>query len=147
MAAHAQTPQTREQLQHEWDNEQKAFLLANLQKPDWKATPSGLQYKRVLANETGAKVDPNGKVRMTYVTGLTMGITEGAVDPIEVPVSAMMTGMQQGLSMMRVGEIWEFVIPPIMAFGDKQTLGPDGKIMAPANSVILWRVQLVGVSK
>ena len=50
-------------------------------------------------------------------------------------------GWQEGVPMMGVGEIWEFVIPANLAYG------PAGRPSIPGGSVLRFKIELINGEK
>jgi len=60
--------------------------------------------------------------------------------PLEMPIEGVVYGFQEAIKMMGVGDIYEFVIPPSLAFKDE---GSGQKI--PPNSVLIMKLELVEI--
>jgi FKBP-type peptidyl-prolyl cis-trans isomerase FkpA len=121
----------------DWADTQKAFLDANLKKPGWKATPSGLQYHKVKANPKGAMPGLDTPVTIAYEGKTSTGGTFDSSDSMEAKPSELVKGMKEGLQMMRVGEVWDFAMPPELGYGDRS--GPG----RPAGTALAFHVTLV----
>ena len=65
----------------------------------------------------------------------------GRGQPISFPLGAgrVIKGWDEGIAGMRVGERRQLIIPPTLAYGDTARPG------IPANSTLIFDVQLVGV--
>jgi FKBP-type peptidyl-prolyl cis-trans isomerase FkpA len=125
--------------QRRWDEQQKQWLAANLMKPGWRATPSGLQYRPSSLVPDGARPAAQGRVTITYVAALTSGkVVERVSEPLEVPIEGLIPGLREGVTMMRVGEVWDFAMPAALAWGQ------DGAGRTRPDSVITHHVKLVG---
>ena len=120
------------------------WLAFNANKPGLVQTDSGLQY-RVLksSNNNRCQPKPTDRVMVHYDRRLAKGGFE--VDssykrkkPDVFPLSMMIAGWQEGLVLMANGEIWEFYIPPHLAYGKKGA----GKLI-PENSLLISRVHLL----
>ena len=57
-----------------------------------------------------------------------------------MPIEGLVYGFQEAIQMMGVGDIYEFVIPPDIAFKDD---GSGQKI--PPNSVLIMKMELVEI--
>ena len=57
----------------------------------------------------------------------------------------LIPGFQIGINGMRVGGERQMLIPPSLAYGDQDVKDPSGKVIIPANSTLLFDVQLVDV--
>jgi peptidylprolyl isomerase len=108
-------------------------------------TESGLQYVIVKENAGGTKPE-KGKTLWVHYTGY---FADGAIfdssvrrdDPLKVILGKGMVikGWDEGLALMRQGEKFRFIIPPSLAYGDRQ----QGSI--PANSTLTFDVELVRI--
>ena len=125
----------------DWADAQKAFLDANLKKPGWKATPSGLEYRKVKANPKGAQPGPDTPVTIAYEGKTSTDNTFDASDSFDVKPSELVKGMKEGLQMMRQGEVWDFAMPPELGYGDRS--GPG----RPAGTALQFHVTLKKVEK
>ena len=54
----------------------------------------------------------------------------------------VIAGLEEGVIGMKIGEVRTFVIPPQLAYGDKAV----GDLI-PANSTLIFEVQLVGIHR
>ncbi|MHB1923049.1 MAG: FKBP-type peptidyl-prolyl cis-trans isomerase [Chitinophagaceae bacterium] len=124
--------------------EGQKFLTTNKGKPGIITLPSGLQYQ-VLTEGTGPKPGPNDKVQVNYEGKLLNGkIFDSSIQrgqPITLGVNQVISGWTQALEMMPVGSKWRLFIPPNLAYGDRNA-GP-----IPANSTLIFDVQLLGIEK
>lgn len=119
------------------------YLAENIKKEGWKETTTGLQYKPIkLAN--GPKPTDNMVVAMNIRGELLNGdIFENTFEsgkPIEVPIEGVVYGFKEAILMMGVGDIYEVVIPPALAFKDA---GSGQKI--PPNSVLIMKFELLQI--
>ncbi len=126
---------------------QKAFLAENLKKPDWKATPSGLQYHPIKKAAADAAQPPAGATVTVHYEGK---FTDGKVfdssyarkEPATFPLGGVIRGWQEGVPLMHVGETWEFAIPSDLAYGD---MGRPPQI--PGGSTLIFKIELLDVKK
>lgn len=113
-------------------------------KTDVITTPSGLKYQ-VLKRGTGV-VSPKATdtVKVHYHGTLLDGtVFDSSVDrgqPISFPLNGVIAGWTEGLQLMKVGDKFEFEIPPNLAYG---TASPSPKI--PPNSTLVFEVELLGI--
>jgi len=127
-------------------NPQTAYLAANIKKPGWKATASGLQYRVVksVPAASGPKPTPGTKVTVhyegTFIDGSKFDSSYEREEPVTFPLSNVIPGWQEGVPLMREGETWEFAIPSDLAYGSEQR-GP-----IPGGSVLLFKVRLLWVA-
>lgn len=120
------------------------YLAANLKKPGWKATASGLQYRVVKATKEGPKAAPGSIVTVhyegTFVDGKKFDSSYERQEPATFQLENVIPGWQEGVPMMREGETWEFVIPSSLAYGP-ETRGP-----IPGGSTLNFKVRLLWVA-
>jgi FKBP-type peptidyl-prolyl cis-trans isomerase FkpA len=129
--------------QLDWEANQAAFLADNLKKPGWKATASGLQYKRASKpNPKGKMPTADSEVEVKYV-GRTISDNQFDATPegetLSFQLGDVIKGWQEGIPMMREGETWNFAIPAAIAYGDRNKTG------IPPGSALQFEVTLVKV--
>jgi peptidylprolyl isomerase len=111
-------------------------------------TASGLQYADITVG-TGT-VAQNGRAVSVHYTGwLENGTgfdTSVGGQPFQfVPgQSAVIPGFQEGVVGMRVGGKRRLFIPPALGYGDVPQTDSNGNVVIPANSTLIFDVQLVG---
>ena len=98
-----------------------AYMALNGQDPDVTTTESGLQYK-VLKSSNGRQVTAGSSVTAHYIIKLVDGdIYDNSYErnqPQTFQVDEVIPGWSEGLKLMKVGEIYELVLPDSLAFGD-----------------------------
>lgn len=107
-------------------------------------TASGLQYE-VLTKGTGTTHPSLTSVVKVHYHGTLLDGTvfDSSVDrgePAEFPLNRVITGWQEGLQLMKVGDKFKFTIPANLAYGD---MSPSPKI--PAGSTLVFTVELLGI--
>ncbi len=120
----------------------KHWLTFNLKRKGVVATASGLQYQ-ILEQSAGCKPDPDYKVTVHYkmLSVKSKQIIDSSYQrgtPNKFQLSKMIKGWREGVPMMRVGETWEFYIPPHLAYGSR---GLPGAVAA--NSALVSKITLV----
>lgn len=110
---------------------------------EWATTQSGIRYRRISGTGTGPKPSPTDTVTIHYV-GKLMDGTEfdssfRAGEPVTMALPQLIPGWQEGVPLMSVGDIYEFVIPPELGYGDRAA-GP-----IPANSTLQFTIGLIGI--
>ncbi|MCB2106672.1 MAG: FKBP-type peptidyl-prolyl cis-trans isomerase [Rhodobacteraceae bacterium] len=126
----------------DWASEQQAFLTENIKKSGWVAMDNGMQYTVLKAVE-GAGVKParGSSVTVHYEGRLTNGeIFDSSYardEPATFPLSGVIKGWQEGVPLMKVGEIWEFAIPANLAYGERG-VGP-----IPGGSTLIFKIELL----
>ena len=122
---------------------QEAYLVENAKNPEFKTTPSGLQYKVVTAatDDKAPKPAPGSEVTVNYegrfIDGRVFDSSYVRNEPATFPLNAVIQGWQEGVPMMRVGEKWEFVIPSSLGYGDRGG-GP-----IPGGATLLFTIELL----
>jgi FKBP-type peptidyl-prolyl cis-trans isomerase len=107
-------------------------------------SPSGLKIDDLVVG-TGAEATAGKKVKVHYTGWLTDGKKfDSSVDrgePFEFELGAKMVikGWDEGVAGMKVGGKRKLVIPPELAYGEKQ-VGP-----IPPDSTLVFEVELLGV--
>lgn len=121
----------------------KDFLLENKKAAGVKETASGLQYE-VLVEGTGAVPSRQDQVRVHYTGSLIDGtVFDSSVQrgtPAEFPVSGVISGWIEALSMMPVGSKWRLTIPHALAYGER---GAGASI--PPFSTLIFEVELLDI--
>ncbi|MDK2759818.1 MAG: FKBP-type peptidyl-prolyl cis-trans isomerase [Sphingopyxis sp.] len=142
-AAHAQpagAPQTQGTA---YLNSQMAALAARQGATGWHVTPSGLRWRRVAGDGSGAKPGPLDRVTVHYVGTFADGsefdssIRRG--EPTTFPLNRVIPGWQEGVALMGVGDRVEFAIPWQLAYG------PVGQGPIPGGATLLFTVELLNV--
>lgn len=121
-----------------------AFLAKNAKEPGVVTLPDGLQYKIVTSGPaTGAHPKVEDEVKVNYEGKLLSGevfdssFARGV--PAAFPLDGLIPGWVEALQLMRPGDEWILWTPPALGYGD-ETKGP-----IPGNSVLQFRIQLLGV--
>jgi FKBP-type peptidyl-prolyl cis-trans isomerase FklB len=122
-----------------------AFLAANAKKDGVKTTASGLQYK-VLKAGTGQTPGPKDTVKVHYQGTLPDGsVFDSSVargEPVTFQVDGVIPGWTEALQLMKVGDKYQLVIPPKLAYG---ATGAGDKI--GPNQVLIFEVELIDIEK
>lgn len=121
--------------------EQAGLKYWNKLKQEAVQTESGLQYK-VLIMGKGRKPKPRSRVKVHYrglfLNGSTFDSSFGENEPMELSLKSVIKGWQEGIPLMPTGSVFVFLIPPELAYGDKES----GVI--PPNSTLIFEVELFG---
>jgi FKBP-type peptidyl-prolyl cis-trans isomerase len=118
-----------------------AFLAANAKKPGVVVKPDGLQY-RILQNGFGSRPRPQDYVTVYYTGSLINGHVFDGTEPgmpARFKVNKLISGWSEALSLMRVGDRWEVVIPAALGYGERGT--PEGTI--PPSQTLVFEVELL----
>ncbi|WP_413290748.1 FKBP-type peptidyl-prolyl cis-trans isomerase [Bdellovibrio sp. HCB337] len=120
------------------------FLEKNKSAEGVKVTASGLQYK--VEKEGDGKMPTKTDTVKAHYTGTLIDGTkfDSSLDrgqPAEFPVQGVIPGWSEALQMMKVGAKYKLFIPPELAYG------ASGRPGIPANSVLVFDVELVEIVK
>ncbi|MBT0726067.1 FKBP-type peptidyl-prolyl cis-trans isomerase [Rosenbergiella australiborealis] len=140
---HERAEAVREERTKEMAAEGAKFLEENRQREGVNSTESGLQF-RVLTQGEGAIPSRQDRVRVHYTGKLTDGtVFDSSVargEPAEFPVSGVIAGWIEALTLMPVGSKWELVIPQHLAYGER---GAGASI--PPFSTLVFEVELLEI--
>jgi FKBP-type peptidyl-prolyl cis-trans isomerase len=130
--------------QAQWEQGQAAYLAWSARRPGWKTTASGLQYHRVKAAPASSpRPQPGATVTIHYVgrfiDGRVFDSSRDRGEPATFPLPRLIKGWQEGVPMMRVGEVWDFVIPAPIAYGDRD------RPPIPPGSTLLFEIELIDI--
>lgn len=129
--------------------EGEAFLAENKKKPGIMTKevtlPDGktaeFQY-RVITNGTGPMPKTNDTVTVNYrgtlVNGKEFDSSYKRGQPAKFPLTGVVKGWTEALSMMNTGSKWEIFLPSSLAYGDSGRPGID------PGSTLIFEVELVG---
>jgi peptidyl-prolyl cis-trans isomerase A (cyclophilin A) len=120
------------------------------QHSDTLKTKSGIRYI-VLKRGNGAKPWPGSKVGIYYTVMLLSGKkidTNVDTKPYRFKLGdpqEVIKGLNEGVSLMRIGDKMRFIIPPELAFGKKGVPNPEGspKYLVDPNAYIIYEVEVV----
>ncbi len=120
------------------------FLAKNKARPGVTVTASGLQYE-VLTKGTGAKPKPTDTVEVHYHGTLLDGtVFDSSVErgeTVQFPVTGVIQGWIEALQLMSVGDKWKLYVPANLGYG------PRGQGKIPANSLLVFEVQLISIKQ
>lgn len=121
------------------------IITVSAQSSDTIKTESGLKY--YIVNEgTGEKVEKGKEVTLhgigTFENGEIFWETRESNSPFHfvTGTNSVIKGVEEGVSKMRVGDRWIFILPPEIAYGEKQR----GSI--PPNSTLIFDYEILEVS-
>ncbi|WP_076068900.1 FKBP-type peptidyl-prolyl cis-trans isomerase [Sphingomonas montana] len=126
------------------------FLASNAKKQGVQTTPSGLQY-RIVKPGTGPRATAQDTAIVTYdgklADGSTFDASESHGGPTPMPVGRMIPGFSEGLQLMNAGAKYRFWIPPELGYGAQAMPDPrTGKVVIPANSLLVFDVEMLGIA-
>jgi FKBP-type peptidyl-prolyl cis-trans isomerase len=127
-----------------------SFTKASVQ-GDTITTTTGLQYIEGTAgtgNSTGwcktlsvhydAFLVDGTKLESTHDAGIPLIFTPG--------IGALIDGFEQGVMEMKAGGTRRLIVPPKLAYGSGEVKNSSGKVIVPANSTLVYDVEIVGVA-
>jgi len=121
------------------------IISVSAQSTDTITTDSGLKYF-IVEEGDGEKVQEGKEVTLhgigTFENGEVFWETRGSDTPFHfiTGTKSVIKGTEEGVSKMRVGDRWIFILPPELAYGDKQR-GP-----IPPNSTLIFDYEILDVS-
>ncbi|MBG6248856.1 MULTISPECIES: FKBP-type peptidyl-prolyl cis-trans isomerase [Symbiopectobacterium] len=140
---HERADAVRRERQQALAVEGQNFLADNAGKDGVNQTESGLQF-RVLTQGEGAIPARQDRVRVHYTGRLIDGsVFDSSVQrgqPAEFPVSGVIPGWIEALTLMPVGSKWELYIPHNLAYGER---GAGASI--PPFSALIFEVELLEI--
>jgi peptidylprolyl isomerase/FKBP-type peptidyl-prolyl cis-trans isomerase FklB len=123
----------------------QTFMANNAKQPGVVSLPDGLQYKIVTSGPaSGPHPKASDEVKVNYegklaTTGEVFDSSFQRGTPAVFPLGGLVQAWIEGLQLMRPGDEWILYVPPSLGYGDEDK-GP-----IPANSVLVFRIQLLGV--
>ncbi|MCX8958259.1 FKBP-type peptidyl-prolyl cis-trans isomerase [Erwinia psidii] len=140
---HERADAVRREHQESMAAEGQKYLEENGKREGVSSTESGLQF-RVIAQGDGAIPSRQDRVRVHYTGKLIDGsVFDSSVqrgEPAEFPVSGVISGWIEALTLMPVGSKWELVIPQNLAYGER---GAGASI--PPFSTLIFEVELLEI--
>ena len=121
----------------------RQFLAKNKTKPGVVQTESGLQYE-IITKGTGPIPTREDTVIAHYSGSLLNGQefdnSYKRGEPLTIPVTGVIPGWTEALTLMPVGSKWKLYIPSDIAYGDYGNQG------IPGGSTLIFEVELLSIS-
>ncbi|MDU6412149.1 MAG: peptidylprolyl isomerase [Yersiniaceae bacterium] len=140
---HERADAVRREQQKAMAVEGQAFLEKNAERDDVTRTESGLQFT-VMQQGDGPIPGRQDHVRVHYTGRLINGdVFDSSVErgqPAEFPVSGVIPGWIEALTLMPVGSKWQLYIPHNLAYGER---GAGASI--PPYSALIFDVELLEI--
>jgi FKBP-type peptidyl-prolyl cis-trans isomerase FklB len=141
LAAHAQAPAAPAAAAAVQDP--AAYLAANAKQPGVQTLPSGLQYKVVTSGPAGPSPKEGDAIKVHYegklINGTVFDSSFARDKPLLMPLANLVPAWMEALPKMHVGDEWMLYVPPELGYG------PQGSGPIPPNSVLIFKIQLLGV--
>lgn len=122
---------------------QADFLAKNAKEAGVKSLPSGLQYKVLASGPAGPSPKPGDIIKVHYEGTLVGGqVFDSSIargKPVLFPLDGLVAGWMEAIPMMKVGDEWMLYVPPSLGYG------PEGAGPIPPNSVLIFRIKLIGM--
>ena len=122
-AAHAQPDDAAPTQGTAYLNRQMTALAERHGADGWRVTPSGLRWRRVAGDGSGAHPGPADRVTVHYVgtfaDGREFDSSVARGEPATFPLNRVIDGWQEGVQLMGVGDKVEFAIPWQLAYGPR----------------------------
>jgi FKBP-type peptidyl-prolyl cis-trans isomerase len=125
--------------------EGRDFLAKNAKQAGVKITPSGLQYKMLVAGKGASPIATDTvKVhyRGTFIDGREFDSSYKRNEPATFPVNGVIPGWTEALQLMKVGGKYKLFVPPNLAYGERGMGGNIGP-----NTTLIFDVELLGIVK
>jgi FKBP-type peptidyl-prolyl cis-trans isomerase FklB len=121
-----------------------AFMAKTAKEPGVITLPSGVEYKVVRSGAPGGASPKDGdEVKVNYEGTLPDGTVFDSSyksgEPVVFPVGGLIPAWNEILPKMKVGDEWILYVPP------SQGYGPEGKGPIPPDSVMVFKLELLGV--
>lgn len=140
---HERADSARREQQEKMAEEGVRFLEENAKRSEVNSTESGLQFE-VLHQGEGSIPARQDRVRVHYTGQLIDGtVFDSSVqrgEPAEFPVSGVIAGWVEALTLMPVGSKWRLTIPHNLAYGER---GAGSSI--PPFSTLVFDVELLEI--
>jgi peptidylprolyl isomerase/FKBP-type peptidyl-prolyl cis-trans isomerase FklB len=120
------------------------FLGQNAKAPGVMTLPSGVEYKVVTSGPaTGPHPGLSDEVKVNYegklLNGKVFDSSFARGEPANFQLGGLIPAWVEALQRMRPGDEWVLYVPPALGYGERGS-GP-----IPPNSVLIFRIQLLGV--
>lgn len=119
------------------------FLAKNRTRPGVVTLPSGIQYA-VLSKGNGAQAQLTSTVVVNYrgalIDGTEFDSSYAHGKPVTFTVNRVIPGWQDVIPRMHVGDKWQVVIPPALAYGERGELPRIGP-----NEALVFDIELMDI--
>ena len=113
---------------------------------DMEVTETGLFYE-IYEQTTGKKTELGMNIRMNYSLSLLDGTLcysseKDGPKEFQLGKSLEISGLEQGVELMRLGEKARLILPPHLAYG---LLGDEERI--PARAIVVYEIELLNAGR
>ena len=126
-----------------WMSAQQAYLAGLKAEDGWRAMPSGLYWRRIEGDGSGAHPSVEDTVTVhyagTFIDGNTFDSSFDRGEPATFPLGRLVKAWQLAIPQMGVGDMIEIAAPADLAYG------PRGKGPIPGGATLLFKVKLLGI--
>ena len=107
---------------------------------------SGMYYQITNAG-TDATPTPCSNVVVNYKGSLTNGTVfdQTTGSPVSFPLATLIESWKKGIPLIKKGGSITLYVPPTLGYGATDQKDANGNIVIPANSILIFNVQLVDV--
>ena len=116
------------------------YLADNAKKRGVIVRPSGLQF-RIIQNGFGKRPQSTDTVKVYYTGKLINGVIFDGTSPgvpASIQIGHVINGWSEALQLMREGDHWQIVIPPLLGYGVR---GSGDAI--PPNQDLIFDIKLI----
>ena len=106
---------------------------------------SGMYYK-IDAAGTGATPTICSTVAVKYKGQLTTGsVFDQSANPVSFQLGGLIESWKKALPLIKAGGKITIYCPPSLAYGSQEIRDGSGNVVIPANSILIFEVELTGV--
>jgi FKBP-type peptidyl-prolyl cis-trans isomerase len=121
-----------------------AFMAKNAKAPGVTTLPSGLEYRVIKGGDPqGPSPKPGDAIKVNYEGKLLDGTVFDSSfqrgKAALMPLGGLIPAWMEALPLMHPGDEWVLYVPPDLGYG------PEGQGPIPANSVLIFRIQFLGM--
>lgn len=142
LAAQSTPPADRAQ-DAAWQNRQMLALLERGSTTGWNVTPSGLRWRRIKGDGSGAHPRTEDRVTIHYVgrfeDGSEFDSSVARGEPATLALGRVIRGWREGVPLMGVGDTIELAIPQHLAYGVK------GRGPIPGGATLIFTIDLIAI--
>jgi FKBP-type peptidyl-prolyl cis-trans isomerase FkpA len=107
---------------------------------------SGMYYS-ISAAGSGTTANICSTVSVTYKGMLTNGnIFDQSTTPVNFQLGGLIESWKKGIPLIKPGGKIKLYCPPSLAYGSQEIRNSAGVVVVPANSILVFEIELVSVS-